>query len=289
MNNKYTIIRVLNHNSVMCSHNTSQQKRILFHKGIGFRRNIGEEITLPETIEKNLLVLEGDEAETYHSILKRAKDEKLIQAVQEIVEKANEVFDQAINPNLNITLLDHLIFAIERLEQGINITYPFMNELKIYYKEEFEFAGWVLKYLNENTDLSFPKDELSFIVLHVHASLTKKGVSEVLEFNQINYEVRMIIEREIGQKIEISSRYYMRFVNHLEFAIRRSVQQIPVQNNLNASIASLAPQEYLIATMVADHISKIYHIKLEESEVGYLALHIHSMIQNNYKVEVIDY
>lgn len=274
----YKIINILNHNTIIGESRESKNTYVFFGKGIGFNKKKGDDFTYNDSIAEALLVLKESQVQEYQDLMNRVQDKKLIHAVQDVVYEANKFFNH-VNSNLQITLLDHLNFFIEREKQNISITYPFLNELQYLYPKEYEFSIHALDYINEQMKgiAHFPENELGFIVLHIHAASTDSKVSKVLRNNEMIYDVKLLIEEVGNCKVDTRSSYYIRFLNHLDFAIHRSKNDITIENVLLDSIKVTCAQEYEIAQRIAVMLKKKYRITLDEHEIGYLAVHIYNL------------
>lgn len=275
----FEIINVLNHNAILCKKVDMEETYVFFGKGIGFKKKKGDCFTQSEDVENAMLVLEDNEANLYKELLQRVDKKELVSVVQEVVYEANKFFNNKINGNLNLTLLDHLNFALVRQNQNIVMNYPFLNELKFIYPKEYEFSTKALKFINEQlVDIvNFEEAELGFLVLHIHAAVTDEKVSKVLLNNQMIYESIHIIEEEINQQIDRSSIYYARFSKHIEYAVQRSKNGIHLENVMLDSIKDTCSAEFAIAKKINEHLKKSYRINLDDNEIGYLTLHIYNL------------
>lgn len=276
---KYEIINVLNHNTLLCKFKDTQESYVFFGKGIGFKRKNGESFTYDQNVENAMLVLEHKEAYLYKELVERVENEKLITVVQEVVQDANRFFNNKVNGNLHLTLLDHLNFAIERQKQNYQMNYPFLHELQFIYPKEYEFSARALEYINKQMEgvVRFDESELGFLVLHIHAAISNEKVSKVLRNNEILYDCTQIVEEAVGKNLERSSIYYARFAKHLEFAIQRSINNIHLDNVVLDSIKETCKVEFEIAKKINKHLSKVYRVNLDDDEIGYLTLHIYSL------------
>lgn len=276
---KFEIISVLNHNTLLCKATDSQETYVFFGKGIGFKRKKGEYFTHDKNVESAMLALEDKEANLYKELVERVESKKLITVVQDVVIEANKFFENHINGNLHLTLLDHLNFAIERQRQNYLMNYPFLHELKFIYPKEYKFSKHALEYINEQMKdvVQFDESELGFLVLHIHAAISNEKVSKVLRNNQILYDCTKIIEQEVGAELDRRSIYYARFTKHLEFAIQRSRNDIHLENVVLQSIKDTCKEEFEIAQKINEHLSKSYRVNLDENEIGYLTLHIYNL------------
>lgn len=276
---KFEIISSLNHNAILCREINKQETYVFFGKGIGFNKKKGDRFIYDKNVENAMLVLEPKEADLYKELLNNVKNDSLVNVVQEVVYEANQFFNQKINANLNLTLLDHLNFALERQKQNIVMNYPFLNELRFIYPKEYEFSTKALEYINMqmNGSAHFDDAELGFLVLHIHAAVTDEKVSKVLRNNEILFDCTKVIEDETKEDVDRSSIYYSRFTKHLEYAIQRYKNGIQLENVLLSSIKETCKTEYEIAEKINAVLKKKYRTDLDENEIGYLALHIYNL------------
>ena len=275
----FIILETLNHNALLCQGIITKKTYVFFGKGIGFKKKSGEKFVYDEKVQNALTVLSSEEADQYCDLLEMVENKKLIETVQKIVYEANKFFGGHINAKLNLTLLDHLNFALQRQKNNIVINYPFLNELKFIYPKEYEFAEYAYNYLNAKIgeNVKFEEAELGFLVLHIHAAVTNSKVSKVLQNNEIIYDCRKTIEDEFQKKVDVNSIYYSRFIKHLEYAIHRYKNGIQIDNILLDSIKNKCAICYEIAQKINTMLKKKYRINLDENEIGYLAIHIYNL------------
>lgn len=73
--------------------------------------------------------------------------------------------------------------------------------------------------------------------------------------------------------------------NHIAYAVKRIQAGEQISNPLNSDIRILFYKEYKIAEQVRPRLKKLLDIDIMEDEIGYIALHVHSSIQDE-KVSV---
>lgn len=91
------------------------------------------------------------------------------------------------------------------------------------------------------------------------------------------YEISQMLEGDLDEKIHTS------LTDHLFLAIRRLKNNEEVENPFLIEIQTLYSKEYDLAEIVAKKIGDYSNIRIPESEIAFIALHIHSAI-NNKKV-----
>lgn len=276
---KFEIMNVLNHNTVLCKTLCSHETYVFFGKGIGFQKKKGDLFHYSDNVENALLALEPKEANQYKELIERVEDKMLVNVVGEVVQEADRFFHHKINGNLHITLLDHLNFAIDRQRQHYQMNYPFLHELQFIYPKEYEFSKKALVYINDQMKAitCFDEAELGFLVLHIHAAISNEKVSKVLRNNQIMFDCTKIVEDAYDVILDRQSIYYARFTKHLEYAIHRCRNGIQLQNILLESIKETCVEEFSIAMKIHAYLMRKHRTCLDENEIGYLTLHIYNL------------
>lgn len=68
--------------------------------------------------------------------------------------------------------------------------------------------------------------------------------------------------------------------DHIEYAIKRVKQNEQISNPLTDDIRILFYKEYKVADKIRSIIQKTLGVEMDEDEVGYVALHVHSALQD---------
>jgi transcriptional antiterminator len=68
--------------------------------------------------------------------------------------------------------------------------------------------------------------------------------------------------------------------DHIAFAVKRIKNNEQISNPLTQDIKALFPEEYEVAYKGKDIIKEVEGIEINEDEIGYIALHIHSSLGN---------
>lgn len=89
------------------------------------------------------------------------------------------------------------------------------------------------------------------------------------------YEVAKKVNQELNESIHIG------LIDHLYFAIKRMKNNEIIENPFLIEIETLYSKEFTLAKMVAEKVGKYSNVDIPDDEVGFIALHIHSAINNN--------
>ena len=112
---------------------------------------------------------------------------------------------------------------------------------------------------------------------------TERGKAEDIiqsvspECLELANEVLNRAEQEFG-KIDRSILFPM--ADHIEFAVKRIQNQEQISNPLTEDIRILFYKEYKVAQCIEPLLMEKLHIKIDEHEIGYIALHVHSAIED---------
>ena len=274
--NQYTIKKVLNNNVLICQH--QQSEVIIIGKGLGFNKKPGMTIRDPETIEK-VFKLESKSEQDHYKMLIAHTDERVLRVVIDSVQMIMSHFDLSHEESFVVSLTDHLIFALKRMENGQLITNPFLSETKYSYPEAYQIAKKVVTRINLQLNIDFPEDEVGFIALHIASQINDVEFGEMQTVPKlINNAIRMI-EHDMGIEIPESSIPYQRFVRHIHFLLQRlkKGEGTTIELNFENLLKTQYTLCYNIAVKIVKMIQSQIDVRVYEAEVAYLTMHIHQL------------
>lgn len=123
-----------------------------------------------------------------------------------------------IERKLFLTLTDHINYAIERYQNGMEIKNALLWEIKRFYNHEYLIGKEALSIIKNRLAIELPEDEAGFIALHiVNAELDMAQVSQVSEMAKIIQHILNIVKYHFSMELDEYSLNYERFVTHLKF------------------------------------------------------------------------
>lgn len=272
MLNNYIIVHKLNHN-VVIAEDRHQKRWILFGRGIGFQKNTND-VVQENAVENKYILFDEKNLEKYSRLMKQS-DELASLMSEWIIHEMQKRFNCDYNKHLHITLLDHLDFALKRLKGNIVIHNLFDSELKFIYPDEYQFSVSMLRKIEEELKIKFPESEAGMITLHIHSALHNEKVSNTaLIMNVVSFAVKYLENKHGDVQDDILKN---RLIIHLKFAVKRSLEQVQLQNDLNELIKDKFKDSYQNASEIAKQIEKEYSIHLNDSEIVYLAIHLQNI------------
>lgn len=272
------VIKVLNNNVIIATH-PDHGEVVVIGKGLGFNRKTNDRIPL-DAAEKLFILRNEKEIELYKRLLKQL-DEKLIEVMNDVMFYISQHIG-TLNEHIHIALTDHIAFAVIRYKQGMTFHNPFQFETSELYPREYQIAEHVVAEINRRLGIQLPEDEIGFVALHIHSSVSNRHIGEVKENSQLIADLVMIIERNTGVKIQKDSLNYSRLLRHLTIAFERTRRGEIVEesSNITSIVKTEYPDMYSLAWTLIKVIQQRLHKQVYDAEAVYLTLHLQRLVQN---------
>lgn len=272
LNRNTTVVKSFNNNILLVRE--KGKEKILFQKGIGFGKKAGDIIKKGTLVEKVFIIEDKENQRNFKEILNRV-DTKLIALVEEVIAEITDELGEDLNENIHVGLVDHLFYAIKRIEDNEEIQNPFLVEIETLYNKEFEMASRLANRISEELKLDIPEGEKGFIALHIHSARNNGKLSNTIKYSFLSNSIIEHVEDRLNIEIDRRSLDYARFLTHIRFAIERIITDTPIKNDL----IDIIKEKYGVSYEIAEETKKIICRTLEistisEDEVAYLAMHI---------------
>lgn len=107
----------------------------------------------------------------------------------------------------------------------------------------------------------------------------KDTTSSVREIEPIYLEAANMLLDEAEKRIgKVERSVLIPLADHIDFAVKRIREQGEISNPMISDIQVLFHMEYKVAEMILPFLEQNSDVTMSESELGYIALHIHSAI-----------
>lgn len=270
----YTIQKVFNNNVLLVTQ--KKKEKILFGKGLGFGKHLGEILSSDTKIDK---IFSLDDKTNYNNFkeLVTTVDDELIGLCEEIIFMISKELNEELNEKIHISLTDHIAFTLKRLKQNDEIENPFLVETETLYKREFEIARKAVSMLEKKMNIVIPDGEIGFITLHIHSARNKGKLSNTIKYCFLSNSIIEFIEDSLNLQIDKQSIDYARFITHIRFAIERLLNNNPIRNELLDIIKKQYSDSYSLAEKVCKLMETELHLDVVPDEVAYIAVHIEKL------------
>lgn len=113
----------------------------------------------------------------------------------------------------------------------------------------------------------------------VNIKNAKETTPSVKEIPPIYLEAAGMLLDEAEKRIgKVDRSVLIPLADHIDFAVRRIQENGEISNPINSDIQVLFHMEYKVAKQILPFLKENCNITMSESEIGYIALHIHSAI-----------
>jgi transcriptional antiterminator len=276
----YIINRVFSNNVVLVNESSTAEEVILLGKGIGFGKKPGDQLpAADDRIEKKFRLEDENHIKQYHRLINQV-DKAIIGISEEIIALIAKELTPQLNEHVHVALPDHIQFAIDRLHNGLEIVNPFLLEIQTLYPKEFALAKRAAQMIEQRFEVGIPESEVGFLALHIHSAASDFPVSKAVRFTNLIQELVEHVEGQTGTTLEKDSIDYVRLITHLRFAMERIRQGKAIQNPLLDRVKASFPDAYTLAEGLGSLISERLEVVVPEDEIGYIALHLHRMLQS---------
>lgn len=200
------VTKVIN-NNIVISENEEKQELVVMGKGLGFKKKPGDVID-DTKIEKVYLSTQEWNVTKLTQLLSSIPIEH-IQAANEIISFAKVSLGKKLSEKLFLTLTDHINYAIERYQNGMEIKNALLWEIKRFYNHEYLIGKEALSIIKNRLAIELPEDEAGFIALHiVNAELDMAQVSQVSEMAKIIQHILNIVKYHFSMELDEYSLNY---------------------------------------------------------------------------------
>ena len=270
------ITRKINNNVAMAQ-DADGNELVVFGKGIGFR-STPYELEDTSSIQRVFHHVNEDLLQTINSI-----SAEVVGVSLDIVKQAEEKLDCKLNPNLYLTLADHLQFSAERVADGVFIENPLAGEIPYVYADEYELGQEGIRIMQEVTGIRLPDVEACSIALHIvnaegDGANRSTSMREVMKSVEIIEEVTELLEKRYKRTIDRSSHSYTRFVAHLRYLIKRLQSGSAPASSSDITMLESVAKDFPRAHGSAEAISWLFKLKyhwiLSDEEKLYLMMYI---------------
>ncbi|GMA08221.1 transcription antiterminator BglG [Tetragenococcus halophilus subsp. flandriensis] len=276
-----TIKKVLNSSVVLADKDGSEM--IVLGKGIGFSRK-KEELLDENDIDKIFIPLNESKNEY---ILELIDDIPLafFELTKKIVALAEERLNAKLNNNIFLTLTDHLHFALDRYQKGINIANRLYWEIKNYYPKEYAISTKAVELINQYFDVTLPQEEAANIAFHLINAQSESDSTDSLASAKMIGGIVNMVRYSIQTEVDENSVHYLRFITHVKYFVERfytgKLMDDEGGSELYKQMWTLYPSSMEIGIKVQDYLTKMYGKTISEEEVVYLGVHINRLMNKS--------
>lgn len=271
------IVKILNHNAVIVHEQDTNSTLLILNTGVGFGKKINEFIEI-DGIE-TVYHIQPMSSKGKTDVLLHNLDPIYIEISSDIMMKAKETFED-IDENKLLPLADHIAFAINRMQNKMQITNPFSNEIRLLYPEEWKIAAKSREIIFNKLGHLINDDEIGFITLHLHSTQEMSNDDAFIMAIIVNESIREI-EKEYDIEIDLNSLSYSRLMIHMKYLIARLHEDEVITLDMEDYTKESIPDSYALAVRIIKRIEDSLNREVPVIETGYLAMHIDRILSQS--------
>lgn len=264
----------------------NNEEVILVGHGIGWKSKAGEEISVDEKIK--VFRMENKDSTNKLKQLLIEVTEESVQAAIQIVDYATERLNKKLNENVYITLTDHINFAAERMQKGLEFRNMLIWEIQKLYPEEYAVGLQALKIIQELMGIRLPKDEAASIAIHIVSAEYDTNMEKTVEMTNIIHQSLNIIRYTFQLEYDETSLNYQRLVTHLLFFAQRLLERkmlVGGKDFLYDMMKQHYPKQFKCASQIHNLMQTQYKIDIPEEEITFLCAHVVRVTEREEQVQ----
>lgn len=267
----FRVKKALNHNTIIAINMADNREYLLIGKGIGFGKKVSERMETPKGCTMYSL-REHTERGTAMELVKDM-DPVFLEIAEQVLKESERIFGR-IDWSILFPMADHIAFAVRRIQNNEQISNPLTSDIRALFHMEYKTAECIRPILRERLDVEIDEHEVGYIALHIHSAIEEENVALSMRIAQTVRECIQMVEEATGQTIDVMSLSYNRLMNHVRYMAARAVKGEKLKLNMNDYMSTKFPEAYELAAQVCKHLETYLRKPLDESEIGYLAMHI---------------
>ncbi|HCR44599.1 MAG TPA: hypothetical protein DIV41_08465 [Ruminococcaceae bacterium] len=271
---EYVLVKAINNNVVLVREPGTQEQLVLMSKGIGFGGRPGGKISDDRGGEEVIKFLNNS-----GQISSRIYDNEEIKSVVRTIASSAEKKLAIKNKNFYPALFDHICFAINRVQFGVPIENPFINEISVFYSDEYGEAQKAVITVKEKLGINLGSGEAGFIALHFHSAKSNTPVSASLKDIRILNEIVKIIFKDDRQLLSKNSPAVRAFVLSASSIINFSGGHHPFSMPPECGIAAALPESRAVAESINGMVLNEKGRALSQGDMDFLTVAVEQLRQ----------
>lgn len=268
----YRVSKVLNNNGVIAIDMDENKEYVILGKGVGFGKKVSQRFDKPEGCTTYRLEQETERGSAKELV--KGIEPEYLEIADAILTESQKVFGDSIDRGILFPLADHISFAVARIRRNEQISNPLTEDIKVLFYSEFKVAETLKTILRERLQIEIDDHEVGYVALHIHSAIGDEKVSVAMQTARAVRECIDMLEKATGKPIDVLSLSYNRLMNHMKYMVARASTGEKLNLDMNEYMLDQYPQAYKVATDICKNLEECIGHKLDETETGYLVMHI---------------
>lgn len=271
----FRVKKALNNNTLIAIGDKDNREYLLIGKGIGFGKKVSQRIEAPQECTIYSLHEHTDRGSAMELV--KDMDPVFLEIAEQVLKEGERVFGK-IDWNILFPMADHIAFAVKRIQNGEQINNPLTGDIRALFHMEYNTAECIRPILKDRLGVEIDEHEVGYVALHIHSAIENENVALSMQIAGAVRECIQLVEEKTGKTIDVMSLTYNRLMNHVRYMAARVTKGEPLKLDMNDYMSEQFPDAFRLASIVCLHLSKYLKKKMDEVEIGYLAMHIQRVL-----------
>lgn len=271
----FRVKKALNNNTLIAIGDKDNRECLLIGKGIGFGKKVSQRIEAPQECTIYSLHEHTDRGSAMELV--KDMDPVFLEIAEQVLKEGERVFGK-IDWNILFPMADHIAFAVKRIQNGEQINNPLTGDIRALFHMEYNTAECIRPILKDRLGVEIDEHEVGYVALHIHSAIENENVALSMQIAGAVRECIQLVEEKTGKTIDVMSLTYNRLMNHVRYMAARVTKGEPLKLDMNNYMSEQFPDAFRLASIVCLHLSKYLKKKMDEVEIGYLAMHIQRVL-----------
>ncbi|HCM89148.1 MULTISPECIES: PRD domain-containing protein [Vagococcus] len=177
-------------------------------------------------------------------------------------------------------LVLHLSLAIKRIKEGFELTNSGIN-IDETNQKEYKVATKIMRRVEANLDIQFPKEEIGYLTLHLMAKSNQTSKRKNKKVHHSLIQMIQELSLDIGINLMDDYQLYNGLLEHIKPMLVRLDKNISLKNPLREDIKKNYPEAFELTKKHMKPMKIFDSYSINEDEWAYLSLHIMAAIEKN--------
>ncbi len=272
------VAKTINNKIVSCLDDSGREV-IVMGRGLGFQCKPGTPVR-SELVEKVFHLENPQQADRFKQLLSSLPPARL-ELCTRIIDYASEVLGVRLQESVYVTLTDHLSFAIQRQESGIQFHNPMEYEVRTFYPQEYAVGRHALTMIRDELNVTLPEDEAASIALHLINAECDTSLQDTLRSTQMLHDLLDFLTHHPQLHLQPGDPYYDELAVMLKFLVQRSFSGTCIDDsdpNLVELVRQYCSRSFPIAQDVLHKLETVCGRHLPPEEAAHLAVSLQRVL-----------
>lgn len=210
---------------------------------------------------------------------------RYLQKIDQIVKDLEKQMDITFVETSYDHMIIHMLLMMARMKANKQIELSLELEEELQKSEEWAIALMIKDKIKDHLKIDLPHQELAYLTIHLTGikrynapELNEKMTNDHVKVVELAQDIIKLTESETGMFLDENEELFTVLTYHLIAGISRMRMELPIRNPFAEEIKKQYPEVFRIATLCARLIEERFLIKVPETEIGYLAMHLGGVI-----------